>query len=65
MFSKEIIEEAQREFSKLSGKEISEGTAELWLQNLVDYFKILIEIDRDIKAKEADKHEGDETPSFE
>lgn len=61
MFSKELIEEAQREFSKLSGKEITEGTAEIWLQNLVDYFKILIEIDRDIKSEEADKQVNDET----
>ena len=53
MFSDELIKEAQREFSKLSGKEISEGTAEIWLQNLVDYFKVLDQIDRRIKAEKA------------
>ena len=60
MFSKEIIQEAQREFSKWSGKEISEGTAEIWLREIVEYFKVLEQIDRRIQAEKAAQQEVDE-----
>ena len=53
MFKKETIKQAQKEFSELSGEEVTEGTAEIWLQNLVDYVKVLIDMDREIKEREA------------